>query len=200
MATIPTIPSFTAGTAPSIATLNQLRSCGFFIGEQQVAASLKRATDQTGIAANTPTAVSWTVKELDSDSMFSGSTPTRLTVVTRGWYRFAAIIAMTVTGAAFYGAWLQVTFGSSNPRASVGTTAIFGSERGSSAATADEVSFHAGGPAPCVLYPGDYVEVIVQSSTAISVVHDYHNSTNLDSAGFADGSSCLYCFYTGYGT
>jgi hypothetical protein len=201
MATVPTIPSFTASTVASIASLDQLRQCGNFIGTQQVAVSLKRSTDQTGIVANVATAVAWNVEELDSDGMFSVGNPTRVTVVTRGWYRFHVVLPLpNVATAASTAAYLQVTFGSSNPRGSVGTTCVFGGEYQSHTVSSDDVSLRASGQSPCILYPGDYVEAYVQSSVATSVVHNYHNSGNNDLAGFADGSSCLYCFYTGYGT
>ena len=195
MATLPTVPSFTANSVPSVATLNQLSGSVSFVSKIPIVVSLKRSSDQS-ISANTNTAVQWNVSETDSDGMHSNVTnPSRLTCHTQGYYRIHAVTAMTNIGVvAEYQAWFQQTTGSNNPLGS-GITQMFAADASvSNANSADQMALSIRSLTPCQ-YINDYVEVFVNCGNAVSVIHNWRSSGNNDIAGNADGSSCVYAYY-----
>jgi hypothetical protein len=196
MATLPTVPVFSFAETPTVVKLNQLSAAVSFVTQMPIVVSCKKnATQSIPITLNT--AVLWDVEETDTDNMHSTSTnPSRFTCVTQGYYKFHATVTATTTStAAFTYMWFQQTTGSSNPLGA-GHTQMFGvigSQSGTT--TADFKSYTMNSMTPC-LYPGDYIEVYMYSTVAITVpTRSWWGSSNLDQAGFADGSPSLYAYY-----
>lgn len=194
MATLPTVPTFTANTSPSVATLNQLGTAVKFVSQMPIVVSLKMSGTQS-IAVNTSTPLSWGTEEVDSDGMHNATNPTRLTSATQGYYKFHATVAMNETATAAYTAcWFKRTTGVNNPLGAGVTVDFGGSAFLSATTTSDFRSMTIASISPC-LYIGDYVEVVGWSSVAATIQSGFLNSGNLDNAGAADGASCVYGYY-----
>jgi hypothetical protein len=192
MATLPTVPSFPFQSTPSLATLQELAGAAAFVSQMPIVVSLKRNATQS-VAANTLTAVQWNVSEVDSDSMHSNVTnPSRLTAQTQGYFRMHACVTVSVPSTQSYGAFFQQTTGSANPLGS-GHTQVFGAD-GSSSPSSGDISLSIRSLTPC-LYVGDYVEVYVIASAACTIQWNYEATGHNDTAGNADGGSCLYGYY-----
>lgn len=196
MATLPTPPTFTLNQVPSVAALNQLAGAVNFVTQMPIVVSLKKSATQA-VAANTITAVTWNVNETDTDGMQSTSVnPSRLTSKTQGYYKLHATVTANVTATAAYtSVWFQQTTGSNNPLGA-GHTQIFGGSASlSGATTTDFKSFTISAMTPC-LYVNDYVEVYFDSSVAVTIqTRSWFGTAVNDSAGFTDGSPCLYGYY-----
>lgn len=195
MATLPTPPTFTANSVPSIATLNQLASAVSFVSQVPIVVSLKLSGTQA-VAATTSTAVSWTTEEVDTDNMHSTvSNQSRLTAQTQGYYQVTATVAFTTASSGqIYQVWFQQTTGSNNP-AGAGHTVIFGGDASvTDASTSDPMGATISSMTP-VLYVNDYVEAFIWCSSAATLKQNFGQTGHLDLAGFTDGSSCLYAYY-----
>ena len=184
MATVPSVPTFTAGSTPSYATLNNL---GYAV---QFALTPPRAVlQQTNVApvsggqaisATTDTAIIFTVAVLDSDSGWSTSNRTRYTAQTPGCFRFDAVWqASAETSSGYRGARFRITTGANNP-GGAGNISSFGSARLMNVTSASGVNYTAIGCSMIspYLYIADYVELVAYSS---------HTETT----GFADGGSYM---------
>lgn len=194
MATLPTVPTFTANSSPSVATLNQLGTAVKFVSQMPIVVSMKLGSNQS-ISASTSTPLSWGTEEVDSDGMHSAGNPTRFTSATQGYYKFHATVAMNETGTAAYtGCWFKRTTGVNNPLGAGNTIDFGGNTFLSGTTTSDFRSMTLSSITPC-LYVGDYVEVIAWSAVAATIQSGFLNSGNNDSAGFADGASCVYGYY-----
>jgi hypothetical protein len=195
MATLPTVPSWSANETPTVAKMNQLGTAVNFITQIPIVISLKRSSTQA-VSANTNTAVQWNVDEVDTDNMHSTVTnPSRLVSQTQGYYKMHATIAVNgTTTAAYTEMFFQQTTGSNNPLGS-GHTQIFGpSSFLSNATAADTRSCTLSSITPC-LYVNDYIECYVNSAVACSLQFQYGSSVFNDNAGFPDGACCLYGYY-----
>ena len=184
MATVPSVPTFTAGSSPTYTTLNAL---GYAV---QFALQPPRAVlQQTNIAPvsggqsisiTTDTAIIFTVAVLDSDSGWSTSNRTRYTAQTPGYFRFDAVWQATAeTTASYRGARFRVTTGVNNP-GGAGLTSSFGSQRLPNVTSATGTNYTAigcTGISP-LLYVLDYVELIAYAGHA-------------ETTGFADGGSWM---------
>ena len=184
MATVPSVPTFTAGSSPSYATLNQL---GYAV---QFALTPPRAVlQQTNIAPvsggqaitiTTDTAIIFTVAALDSDSGWSTSNRTRYTANTPGYFRFDATWQATAeTTSSYRGARFRVTTGVNNP-GGAGLTTSFGSQRLPNVTNVTGTNYTAigcSGISP-LLYVLDYVELIAYAGHA-------------ETTGFTDGGSWM---------
>ena len=184
MATVPSVPTFTAGSSPTYTTLNNL---GYAV---QFALQPPRAVlQQTNVApvsggqaitATTDTAVIFTVAVLDSDSGWSTSSRTRYTAQTPGYFRFDGVWQATAeTTSGYRGARFRVTTGANNP-GGAGLTSSFGSARLANVTSATGTNYTAIGCSMIspYLYVLDYVELIAYSSHA-------------ETTGFADGGSYM---------
>lgn len=196
MATLPTVPSFVANEVPTVAKLNQLSNAASFVSQVPIVVSLKKNATQA-VTASTNTAVIWDVNEVDTDSMQSTITnPSRLTAKTQGYYKLHATISANVTAVAAYTSiWFQQTTGANNPKGA-GVTQIFGAAGSlSGVTTTDFKAFTISSLTPC-LFINDYVEVFIFSAVAVTIqTRAWSGTANNDTAGFADGSPCLYGTY-----
>jgi hypothetical protein len=184
MATVPSVPTFTAGSSPTYTTLNAL---GYAV---QFALTPPRAVlQQTNVAPvsggqsisiTTDTAIIFTVAALDSDSGWSTSNRTRYTCQTPGYFRFDAVWESTAeTSATYRGARFRVTTGVNNP-GGAGLTSSFGSQRLPNVTSATGTNYTAigcSGISP-LLYVLDYVELIAYAGHA-------------ETTGFSDGGSYM---------
>lgn len=184
MALVPVVPTFTAGSDPTAAVLNQLGYAVSFLLQPPKAVlqqtNVAPVSGGQSIAAVTATAVIWTVAINNGDSAWSSGNPTRFTAQTPGYYLFEAVWQSTAeTTAGYRGAFFQVTTGSNNP-GGAGLTTPFGSSRPPNVTSATGVNYTATGAALIspFLYVLDYVELIAYSSHA-------------ETTGFADGGSYL---------
>ncbi len=191
---LPGVPSFAFQEVPTLTKLQQLAGAVSFVSQMPIVVSLKMSANQS-LAAGTPTAVGWTVSEVDSDSMHNTTTnPSRLVAQTQGYYRLHAAVAMSIPSAQEYQAYFQVTTGSGNP-VGAGHTLAFGADASLSGTSTSEVmSLGIRSLTPC-LYAGDYVEVYVSAGAACNILYNYQTTGSDDIAGFGDGSSCLYGYY-----
>ena len=184
MATVPSVPTFTAGSSPAFTTLNAL---GYAV---QFALQPPRAIlQQTNVAPvsggqsisiTTDTAIIFTVAVLDSDSGWSTSNRTRYTCQTPGYFRFDGVWQATAeTSATYRGARFRVTTGVNNP-GGAGLTTSFGSQRLPNVTSATGTNYTAigcSGISP-LLYVLDYVELIAYAGHA-------------ETTGFSDGGSYM---------
>ncbi len=183
MAAIPSVPTFTAGTAPSAATLNAL---GYAV---QFALTPPRAVLQQtnvapvsggqAVAITTDTAIIWTVA-VQSDAGWASGNPSRYTAQTPGYYRLDAVWQATAeTTASYRGARFRVTTGANNP-GGAGLVSSFGSARLLNVTSATGVNYTAIGCSMIspLLYIADYVELIAYAGHA-------------ETTGFTDGGSWM---------
>lgn len=184
MATVPTVPAFTAGAVVTAATLNQLgQAVSFLLQPPQVVLEQVNSSPFSGgqsIAATTATAIGWNSAIANPDSAWSSGNNTRVTAQTPGYYLFSAVWqAAAETSAGYRGGYFRVTTGSNNP-GGAGVTTSFGAVRVPNVTSISGVNYSAVGSS-CIspyLYVLDYVEFIAYSS---------HSETT----GFTDGGSWL---------
>jgi hypothetical protein len=184
MATVPTVPTFTAGSVVTATTLNQLGTAVSFLLAPPKAVLQQVNSSPFGggqsIAATTATAIGWNNAINNSDSAWSSGNNTRFTCQTPGYYLFEAVWQSTAeTSAGYRGCYFRVTTGSNNP-GGAGLTTSFGASRAPNVTSASGVNYTAIGSA-CIspfLYVLDYVEFMAYSS---------HSETT----GFTDGGSYL---------
>ena len=121
MATIPTVPTITSNSTPSIATLNQLASCVSFACTIPAFATL---TGSQTLTTATTTALTWTTGT-DRDGGHSNSVnPTRYTAQTPGYYDLSADVEFASSATGTRLAYFQVTTGANNPGGAGNTTAF----------------------------------------------------------------------------
>lgn len=184
MATVPTVPTFTAGSSPSYTTLNNLGyAVQFALQPPRAVLQQTNVAPVSGgqaVAATTDTAIIWTVAVADSDGGWSTSNRTRYTAQTPGYFRLDAVWQSTAeTTSGYRGARFRITTGVNNP-GGAGLTTSFGSAREMNVTSASGVNYTAAG---CSLispymYVLDYVELIAYSSHA-------------ETTGFTDGGSYM---------
>jgi hypothetical protein len=184
MATVPTVPTFTAGTSPTYTTLNQLGSAVSFLLQpprsviQQT--NVAPVSGGQAISATTDTAIIWTVTAVNSDSGWSSGANTRYTAQTPGYYRLDAVWQATAeTTSGYRGARFRITTGVNNP-GGAGLTTHLGSQRLANVTSVTGVNYTAIGCSAITpyMYLLDYVELIAYSSHA-------------ETTGFTDGGSWL---------
>jgi hypothetical protein len=184
MAAVPSVPTFTAGSVPTAATLNQLGyAVSFGLAPPKAILQQVNASPFSGgqaIAATTATAVGWNNAIVNSDSGWASGNNTRYTAQTPGYYMCEAVWQSTAeTSAGYRGAYFRVTTGSNNP-GGAGNQTSFGSSRPPNVTSAAGVNYTAVGASMLspYLYLLDYVELIAYSSHA-------------ETTGFTDGGSML---------
>jgi len=184
MATVPSVPTFTAGSSPSYTVLNALGyAVQFALQPPRAVLQQTNVAPVSGgqsIAITTDTAIIWTVAVLDSDSGWSTSNRTRYTAQTPGYFLLDAVWQATAeTTSGYRGARFRVTTGVNNP-GGAGLTSSFGSQRLPNVTSATGTNYTAigcSGISP-LLYIADYVELIAYSSHA-------------ETTGFTDGGSYM---------
>lgn len=184
MATVPSVPTFTAGSSPTYTVLNQLGYAVSFLLQPPKAVlqqtNVAPVSGGQAIAAVTDTAVIWTVAINNGDSAWSAGNPSRFTCQTPGYYLFDGTWQSTAeTTAGYRGARFRITTGANNP-GGAGLVSSFGSSRAANVTSATGVNYTAIGSALIspFLYAADYVELIAYSSHA-------------ETTGFLDGGSYL---------
>ena len=183
MATVPVVPTFTAGTVATAATLNQLGAAvQFILTPPKVVLQQINASPFAGgqsVPITTATAIGWNNAISNTDSAWSSSNNTRVTAQTPGYYLFEAVWQSTAeTTSSYRGGYFQVTNGPNNP-GGAGTTA-FGAARAANVTSVTGVNYTAIGCAMIspFLYLLDYVEF-------------YAYAGHAETTGFADGGSYL---------
>lgn len=184
MATVPSVPTFTAGSAPAYTVLNALGSAVTFALQPPRAVlqqtNVSPVSGGQAISATTDTAIIFTVAVLDSDTGWSTSNRTRYTCQTPGYFRFDATWQATAeTSSGYRGARFRITTGSNNP-GGAGNVSSFGSARLQNVTSATGTNYTAIGCSMISpqLYVLDYVELIAYSSHA-------------ETTGFTDGGSYM---------
>ena len=184
MATVPSVPTFSAGTSPTDTTLNNLGYAVSFALQPPRAVlqqtNIAPVSGGQAITITTDTAIIFTVAVLDSDTGWSTSNRTRYTAQTPGYFRFDAVWQATAeTTASYRGARFRVTTGVNNP-GGAGLTSSFGSQRLPNVTSAIGTNYTAigcSGISP-LLYVLDYVELIAYAGHA-------------ETTGFTDGGSYM---------
>ena len=184
MATVPTVPTFTAGSVPAAATLNQLGyAVSFILAPPKAILQQVNAAPFSGgqaIPITTATAIGWNNAIVNSDSGWSASNNTRYTAQTPGYYLLEAVwqSAAETTGS-YRGAYFRVTTGVNNP-GGAGLTTSFGSSRPPNVTSSTGLNYTAVGAAMLspYLYLLDYVELIAYAGHA-------------ETTGFTDGGSYM---------
>jgi hypothetical protein len=184
MATVPSVPTFSAGTSPTYTTLNNLGYAVSFALQPPRAVlqqtNIAPVSGGQSISITTDTAIIFTVAVLDSDTGWSTSNRTRYTAQTPGYFRFDAVWQATAeTTASYRGARFRITTGVNNP-GGAGLTSSFGSQRLPNVTSATGTNYTAigcSGISP-LLYVLDYVELIAYAGHA-------------ETTGFTDGGSYM---------
>ena len=184
MATVPAVPTFTAGSAPAYTVLNQLGAAVQFLLTPPKAVlqqtNVAPVSGGQSVAITTDTAIIWTVAISNGDSAWSAGNPARFTVQTPGYYLLEGTWQSTAeTTASYRGARFRITTGVNNP-GGAGLTSSFGSTRVANVTSATGVNYTAVGAAMIspFLYVLDYVELIAYAGHA-------------ETTGFTDGGSFL---------
>lgn len=169
MATLPTVPSFSAGS-PSVATLNQLSQAVSFVADMDVRPfwHLYKTATQS-ITLNTWTSLTFGSIAYDDDNAQDG---TGVTVVTQGYYSLTgcAQFRCTTTAVEVSCAFLM-TGGGSNPHLGTGVTNRFGyrgDQTQNNTASAD-TAICATDTTPFPCYPGDTLRFQVYSGANITL-------------------------------
>ena len=184
MATVPSVPTFSAGTSPTYTTLNNLGYAVSFALQPPRAVlqqtNIAPVSGGQSISITADTAIIFTVAVLDSDTGWSTSNRTRYTAQTPGYFRFDAVWQATAeTTASYRGARFRITTGVNNP-GGAGLTSSFGSQRLPNVTSATGTNYTAigcSGISP-LLYVLDYVELIAYAGHA-------------ETTGFTDGGSYM---------
>ena len=184
MATVPTVPTFGAGSNPTNTVLNQLGyAVSFLLSPPKAILQQVNAAPFSGgqaIAATTATAIGWNNAIVNSDSGWSSGNNTRYTAQTPGYYLFEAVWQSTAELTSGYrGAYYRITTGANNP-GGAGLTSSFGSNRPPNVTSSTGANYTGTGAAMLspYLYLLDYVELIAYSPHA-------------ETTGFADGGSMM---------
>lgn len=172
---IPTVPSMPAGYVATLTDFNNLAAaCTFLLGKPLV-----RVHDGAGGTAigTTNTVIPFSVKDYDTDGMWSSGTNTRLTVQTPGWYKFR--YAVVSAGGHTISTKLLSTTGPNNP---LGSGVVSGENWGGYTVTSGTAGTNgtAGGSGiwPYYLYAGDWINVraladVAGNTTDISVAASF---------------------------
>ena len=184
MATVPVVPTFTAGSHPDYTTLNNLGyAVQFLLTPPKAVLQQTNVAPVSGgqsIAITTDTAIIWTVAVNNSDSAWSSGNATRFTCQTPGYYLFEAVWQATAeTTATYRGARFRITTGANNP-GGAGLVSSFGSARLANVTSATGVNYTAIGCAQIspLLYVLDYIELVAYAGHA-------------ETTGFTDGGSWM---------
>ena len=184
MATVPSVPTFTAGSSPTYTTLNALGyAVQFALQPPRVTLQQTNVAPVSGgqsISITTDTAIIWTVAVTDSDSGWTSGAATRYTAQTPGYYRLDAVWqAAAETTGSYRGARFRVTTGANNP-GGPGLTTSFGSQRLPNVTSATGTNYTAIGCSAIspYMYVLDYVELIAYAGHA-------------ETTGFTDGGSYM---------
>lgn len=182
MATIPTVPTFTPNTAPSIATLNQLSYAVSFLVDNGVRPGWSIFMNST----QSPAATTWTNIAYDhtayaTDATRSGGT---ITLNTQGYYEVAACLSFETNAndTDVYTAAFVATGGGNNPNLVLNATQYFGYGAGRFSSTAEAPADNAlciTDIAPLCLYPGDTLNVAVYLSAAHVVDINQNSAYNI---------------------
>ena len=184
MATVPSVPTFTAGSTPSAATLNELGyAVQFLLTPPKAILQQTNASPYSSgqsISATTATAIGWNNVIEDSDSGWSSSNRTRYTAQTPGYFLCEAVWqSANETSSGYRGGYFRITTGSNNP-GGAGNTTSFGSSRPPNVTSSTGADYTAVGAAMLspYMYVLDYVEFMAYSSHS-------------ESTGFTDGGSMM---------
>lgn len=188
MATLPTVPSFTAGS-PTIAQLNRLSQAVSFLANNgtRPAWSVFMYNGTQTLTASSWNVVGFDHVAYDSDGVTTSSKSV-LTIATQGYYDLEACVqlqAQAGTGLMFNAGFL-FTAGGSNPHFSLGATQYFGYSGSRMSSTAQAAADNASCIAsitPMVCYPGDKLNVSVYSASALVI--DYNQNTSFIRGRFA---------------
>jgi hypothetical protein len=191
MATVPTVPTFTDGTAPSAANMEALaQAVNFLVDCDQRPIWHFLAVAGQAIPSNAFTTVKYTNVAVDSDAVFTSASGTA-TIVTQGYYdmEYCLGIQSAASGASFSTRFI-VTAGTHNPNHTSGTQIFNICQSSLCAATAatDTVAASAW-QCPWVLYPGDNVAVQIDTTVALNTTFNFNTS-------FIDGR--FVANFTGY--
>jgi hypothetical protein len=184
MATVPVVPTFTAGTVATAAALNQLGTAVSFLLQPPRAilqqTNVAPVSGGQSIPITTDTAIIWTVTAVNSDGGWSSGNATRYTAQTPGYYRLDAVWQATAeTTGSYRGARFRITAGTNNP-GGAGLTTNFGSARLPNVTSATGLNYTAVGTSMITpyMYVLDYVELIAYAGHA-------------ETTGFTDGGSYM---------
>jgi hypothetical protein len=180
MTALPTIPSFTDLTAPSLTDLTNLSYAVSFTADCDVRPTWHfYRTATMSLTANAWNLIPTNQTAFDSDGV-KGSGGAGAVIVTRGYYAVEGCVDVSVTsvGQIVIGAFLW-TAGASNPHFTAGSTLVFGGKGGNS--TDDNSSNSAytfSDLCPRVCYPGDTIQPQVWTSFAFTLKYNSNDAFN----------------------
>ena len=184
MATVPSVPTFNAGSVATAVTLNQLGSAvSFLLAPPKAILQQTNASPYAGgqsISATTPTAIGFNSEILDSDNGWTSGNPTKYYAQTPGYFLVEGVWQSTAeTTSGYRGVYFRITTGSNNPGGS-GNTSSYGSQRTPNVTSSSGANYSAVDGAILLpyMYVNDYVEMIAYSSHA-------------ETTGFTDGGCMM---------
>lgn len=178
MVALPTVPTFTDNTAPSVATLQQLSDAVRFVSVMDVRPTCHLyKTSTQSIVANTQTTLTMGSVAYDSDNM--SVTANIMTIHTQGIYAFEMCAGFQSLATAMK---ILVSFlftaGTSNPHKTSGSTQRFGQRGGDSASTAaTDTALCLSDICPIVCYPGDTIAAQVLTDTNVTMSKNDNNAS-----------------------
>lgn len=177
----PIVPLFPANDT-SITNLNNVASCAAFVSETPVSWYYVKTTTQT-VLGGSSVQVLYGTTYFDPDGVHGGN---GAVIQTPGFYDCECTVPTGDPSSFTMQLWFQVTTGSANPLGA-GKTLIFGYLSDLTTGTvANPSALTTSGTSP-MLYPGDSVQVWMQSSAGVTVSATSNTSGNNDIGGNPDG-------------
>jgi hypothetical protein len=162
--TIPTIPTLPAGYIVTATDMNNLSAGATFLLNKP----LTRVHDAAGTQAVTATAaaIAFNTVDMDTDTMWSSGSNTKLTVQTPGFYKISYLAdALGASSSAPMNTYVQVITGANNPLGSgVSMPFCWGGYGSAGVALSNRVCAHASGIIPWYMYIGDTTSIMVKAS------------------------------------
>jgi hypothetical protein len=162
--TIPTIPSLPAGYVVQAGDMNNLAAAATFLLTKPIVRVRDTANGTTTIGTS-PTAIQWGSADINTDGMWSGAHPQRLTIQTPGWYKVRYMVQCGSNNGPFL-SWVISTTGSNNPAGSGIPSSAYWASYCVGVGGSQASRTNGSGLWPFYLYSGDYLEVMCQSTSS----------------------------------
>lgn len=160
--TVPVCPAFPAGYVVQLADLQNLAACCTFMLQKPMTKIIDTSGGVSIPNASSQVAVTFSSAQFDVDGMWNSGNNSRLTVQTPGWYKIRYGIETAGGSGDFFNAYCQSTSGPDNP---VGSGQSLNTCWPSSSGGNNYLVCGAAGIWPAYLWSGDYIEILIRSST-----------------------------------
>lgn len=162
--TIPTIPSLPAGYVVQGADMTNLAAAATFLLTKPIVRVRDTANGTTTIGTS-PTAMTYSSADINTDGIWSGAHPQRLTIQTPGWYKVRYMVQCGSNNGPFL-AWVTSTTGNMNPAGSGITSSPYWASYNIGVGGSQASRCNGSGLWPFYLYANDYLQVMIQSTSA----------------------------------